>query len=77
MKSNAAMAQDIKALLYWTITTGNSGKYLSQVNFQPLPSAAVNASEALIESGDLVRAGSHRVQYDWPGVPGARSAPIS
>jgi phosphate transport system substrate-binding protein len=41
-------AQDIKALLYWAITTGNSAKYLSQVNFQPLPQAALSASEALI-----------------------------
>ncbi len=45
---NATKAQDIKALLYWAITTGNSGKYLSQVNFQPLPSTALAVSEALI-----------------------------
>jgi len=41
-------AQDVKALLYWAITTGNSSKYLSQVNFQPLPQVALSASEALI-----------------------------
>jgi phosphate transport system substrate-binding protein len=46
---SATMAQDIKALLYWAITTGNSSKYLSQVSFQPLPQAALSASEALIE----------------------------
>ncbi len=45
---SADKAQDIQALLYWAITTGNSGKYLSQVNFQPLPSAALAVSEALI-----------------------------
>jgi phosphate transport system substrate-binding protein len=47
-QSNAATAQDVKALLYWVITAGNSGKYLSQVGFQPLPSAALTVSEALI-----------------------------
>jgi phosphate transport system substrate-binding protein len=45
---NATKAQDIKALLYWAITAGNNGKYLDQVNFQPLPQAAITASEALI-----------------------------
>jgi len=45
---SADKAQDVKALLYWAITAGNSSKYLSQVNFQPLPSIAVTASEALI-----------------------------
>ncbi|WP_300603736.1 phosphate ABC transporter substrate-binding protein PstS [Trebonia sp.] len=45
---NATKAQDIKALLYWAITTGNSSKYLSQVNFQPLPSTALAVSEALL-----------------------------
>jgi phosphate transport system substrate-binding protein len=44
----AAKAQDVKALLYWAITAGNAGKYLSQVGFQPLPAAAVTVSEALI-----------------------------
>ncbi len=45
---SATKAQDIQTLLYWAITTGNSSKYLSQVNFQPLPAAALAASEALI-----------------------------
>jgi phosphate transport system substrate-binding protein len=47
-QSSATKATDIKALLAWAITTGNSSKYLSQVNFQPLPSAALTASKALI-----------------------------
>jgi phosphate transport system substrate-binding protein len=47
-QSSATKATDIKALLYWAITTGNGSKYLSQVNFQPLPSAALTASKALI-----------------------------
>jgi phosphate transport system substrate-binding protein len=41
-------AQDIQALLYWAITTGNSARYLSQVNFLPLSSAALAVSETLI-----------------------------
>jgi phosphate transport system substrate-binding protein len=47
-QSSTTKAQDIKALLYWAITTGNSSKYLDQVNFQPLPPVAVTTSEALI-----------------------------
>jgi phosphate transport system substrate-binding protein len=47
-QSDATKATDIKALLYWAITTGNSSTYLSQVNFQPLPAAALSASKALI-----------------------------
>ena len=47
-QSNATKATDIKALLNWAITTGNSSQYLSQVNFQPLPSVALTASKALI-----------------------------
>ena len=47
-QSSAAKAEDIKALLYWAITSGNASKYLSQVNFQPLPAVAVSASTALI-----------------------------
>jgi len=45
---SATKAQDIQALLDWAITTGNSSKYLSQVNFQPLPAVALSASKALI-----------------------------
>jgi phosphate transport system substrate-binding protein len=47
-QSDATKATDIKALLNWAITTGNSSQYLSQVNFQPLPSLALAASKALI-----------------------------
>jgi len=47
-QSSATKAQDIKALLYWAITAGNGSKYLTQVNFQPLPQVALTASEALI-----------------------------
>ncbi len=48
IQPNADKAQDVQAMLYWAITTGNSGKYLSQVNFLPLPKAALAVSEALI-----------------------------
>jgi phosphate transport system substrate-binding protein len=47
-QSDATKATDIKALLNWAITSGNSSQYLSQVNFQPLPSVALAASKALI-----------------------------
>ncbi|MGH3167230.1 MAG: hypothetical protein ACRDN0_15235, partial [Trebonia sp.] len=47
-ESSATKAADIEALLDWAITTGNSSKYLSQVNFQPLSSAALTASKTLI-----------------------------
>jgi phosphate transport system substrate-binding protein len=45
---DATMARDIKALLYWAITVGGSGKYLSQVNFEPLPAVAQAVSRTLI-----------------------------
>jgi phosphate transport system substrate-binding protein len=35
---SAAEASALKAFLTWTITTGSTSKYLSAVNFQPLPS---------------------------------------
>ena len=44
----ATRARDIRALLYWAITAGSSGKYLSQVNFEPLPAVAKSVSLALI-----------------------------
>jgi phosphate transport system substrate-binding protein len=47
-QSSATTATDIKALLNWVITKGNAATYLDQVNFQPLPSAAIAASKALI-----------------------------
>jgi phosphate transport system substrate-binding protein len=47
-QTSATTAQNIKAFLDWAITTGNSSKYLSQVNFQPLPAAALATSKALI-----------------------------
>jgi len=47
-QSSATTATDIKALLYWAITAGNSSTYLSQVNFQPLPAVALAASKVLI-----------------------------
>jgi phosphate transport system substrate-binding protein len=47
-QSSATKATDIKALLNWAISTGNASKYLSQVNFQPLPAVAITASKALI-----------------------------
>jgi len=47
-QSDATRARDIKALLYWAITVGSSGKYLSQVNFEPLPAIAQSVSMALI-----------------------------
>ena len=37
-QSNGAAAEDIRAFLHWTVTTGqNSTTYLSAVDFQPLP----------------------------------------
>ncbi|HLI37053.1 MAG TPA: phosphate ABC transporter substrate-binding protein PstS [Streptosporangiaceae bacterium] len=47
-QSSAAVAQDVKAFLHWALTTGNSPAYLSQVQFQPLPSSVVTLSDAQI-----------------------------
>ena len=45
---SAAKAQTLKAFLHWAITTGNAGRYLSKVSFQPLPAEVVSISAALI-----------------------------
>jgi phosphate transport system substrate-binding protein len=45
---DSTKATDIKALLNWILTTGQSSAYLSRVNFQPLPSQVVSLSEALV-----------------------------
>ena len=45
-QSSAAAAQDVKAFLNWSLTTGNSAMYLDQVKFQPLPSSVVKQSQA-------------------------------
>jgi phosphate transport system substrate-binding protein len=47
---NAALASALKAFLTWTITTGSSSKFLSAVNFQPLPSNVQSISKAQIAS---------------------------
>ena len=45
---DSTKARDIQSLLYWAITTGNEGKYLSRVNFQPLNPVALAVSRSLI-----------------------------
>jgi phosphate transport system substrate-binding protein len=47
-QTSATKAQDIKALLNWITTTGNGSTYLAAAHFQPLPSAVVSVSDALI-----------------------------
>jgi phosphate transport system substrate-binding protein len=44
----ATKARDIKAFLHWAITTGNSARYLDQVQFQPLPGPVVSLADAQI-----------------------------
>jgi phosphate transport system substrate-binding protein len=44
----SAYADAIKTFLNWAITTGNSPKYLSKVNFLPLPPAVLALSQAQI-----------------------------
>jgi phosphate transport system substrate-binding protein len=46
-QSSSTKATAIKALLQWILTTGQQSTYLSQVQFQPLPSSVVSISEAL------------------------------
>jgi phosphate transport system substrate-binding protein len=46
----AAKASQLKAFLTWTITTGASTKFLSAVNFQPLPSNVASIAKAQIAS---------------------------
>jgi phosphate transport system substrate-binding protein len=48
-QSDSTKATDIKALLNWILTSGQSMNYLSKVNFQPLPSGAVAVAKALAE----------------------------
>jgi phosphate transport system substrate-binding protein len=47
---SAAEASAIKAFLSWILTTGDTAKYLSAVNFQPLPSSTLSVSQALVSS---------------------------
>jgi phosphate transport system substrate-binding protein len=49
-QSSATLTQDIRTLLYWEITAGQSeATYLSAVNFQPLPASIVTLSENQIK----------------------------
>jgi phosphate transport system substrate-binding protein len=47
---SAAEAKAITAFLNWIVTTGNGSTYLSAVGFEPLPSATLTVSKALISS---------------------------
>ncbi|QMU79941.1 phosphate ABC transporter substrate-binding protein PstS [Streptacidiphilus sp. PB12-B1b] len=47
-QASADKAQAVQAFLNWALTTGNSATYLDKVNFQPLPSAIVQLSDAQI-----------------------------
>jgi phosphate transport system substrate-binding protein len=48
-QTNAVKAEDIRAFLHWTVTTGqNATTYLDPVDFQPLPSSVVAQSNAQI-----------------------------
>jgi phosphate transport system substrate-binding protein len=49
-QSSATVTQDLRALLYWEITAGQSETtYLSAVDFQPLPASVVTLSENQIK----------------------------
>ena len=49
-QSSATKIQDLRALLYWCITAGQSETtYLSAVDFQPLPASIVTLSENQIK----------------------------
>jgi phosphate transport system substrate-binding protein len=49
-QSSATTTQDIRALLYWAVTAGQSAtSYLNAVDFQPLPASVVTLSENQIE----------------------------
>ncbi|HTW04003.1 MAG TPA: phosphate ABC transporter substrate-binding protein PstS [Streptosporangiaceae bacterium] len=49
-QSSATTTQDIRALLYWEVTAGQSeATYLSAVDFQPLPASVVTLSENQIK----------------------------
>jgi phosphate transport system substrate-binding protein len=45
-QTNGAVAEDIRAFLYWTVHTGQSGtSYLNAVDFQPLPASVVTLTD--------------------------------
>jgi phosphate transport system substrate-binding protein len=45
-QTNGVVAEDIRAFLHWTVTTGQSStSYLSAVDFQPLPASVVTLSD--------------------------------
>ena len=45
-QTNGTAAEDIRAFLYWTVHTGQSGTdYLDAVDFQPLPASVVTLSD--------------------------------
>jgi phosphate transport system substrate-binding protein len=49
-QSSATTTQDLRALLYWEVTAGQSETtYLSAVDFQPLPASVVTLSENQIK----------------------------
>jgi phosphate transport system substrate-binding protein len=49
-QTSATTTQDIRALLYWEVTAGQSeATYLSAVDFQPLPASVVTLSENQIK----------------------------
>ncbi len=47
-QKDAATAQTMQAFLHWAVTEGNSGSFLDQVHFQPLPAAVAKLSDAQI-----------------------------
>jgi phosphate transport system substrate-binding protein len=45
-QTNGTAAEDIRAFLYWDVHTGQNGtKYLTPVDFQPLPASVVTLSD--------------------------------
>jgi len=49
-QSSSAEASAIKAFLNWILTTGQGSKYMSAVNFQPLPAATLATAKSLVSS---------------------------
>jgi phosphate transport system substrate-binding protein len=49
-QASAAEATAVKAFLNWIIADGNTSKYLSTVNFEPLPSGTASTAKTLISS---------------------------
>ena len=47
---SASEASALKAFLNWTLTTGSGTKYLSAVNFQPLPANVVTVAKNLVNT---------------------------